>query len=317
MRILITEPLGYPAEARAILASVVELTYGPFGRTELLRAVSDCDGLLVRLAHKIDNEVMAHGPRLNFVATATTGLTHIDLAEAERRGIAILSLRGQRSFLDTITSTAEHAFGLLLMLSRNICGAVEATRRGEWNRDAFRGHQLYGRTIAIIGFGRLGRMMAGYAHAFHMNVVATDPYVNDYPTGVLALSLEAALERADVVSLHASFDPGQSPILFGKHFERMKRGALLVNTARGELIDEVALLDALRSGHLGGAALDVLAHENDVAREGRVANDVAAFARSSSRLLLTPHIGGATIEAMERTDIFMAQQIVAHLTAVR
>lgn len=310
--ILNVEPDRCCEAARAILRACGELREEPVAtRADLLRAVHDADVLLTRLAHRIDGEVLAAASRLRAVVTPTTGLTHIDLEAAAQRGVAVLSLRGETAFLDRVTATAELAWGLLISLSRRLPEVFAHTQGGGWNRDLLRGHELQGRILGLVGLGRLGRMMARYGLAFRMRVLACDPAPGSaVPAEVERVPLERLLAESDVISVHASLTDASRGLIDGAAFARMKPGALFINTARGELVDEAALLAALNFGRVGAAALDVLAGEPFAGPEVLRAHPLAAFARAHpGRLLLTPHIGGATFESMAATEVFMAERL--------
>jgi D-3-phosphoglycerate dehydrogenase / 2-oxoglutarate reductase len=307
--ILNAEPEGYSPVAKAQLEALGTVRDGPFERSALEDAVSDCDVLITRLGHRIDAPLLAGAPRLRAVVSATTGLDHIDVDAAVAHGIAVLSLRGERGFLDQVTATAELTWGLLLALTRRIPAASRAATAGAWDRDAFRGHDIAGKRLGIVGLGRLGRIVADYGRAFRMTVAAYDPQTDAWPAQVgQSESLEALLAQSDVVSLHLPLSRETTGLIDAKALATLPEGAILLNTSRGAIIDEGALLAALESGRLAGAALDVLADETAVA-----ASPLLAFAEHDERLLITPHIGGATHEAMERTEIFMAEKLARHL----
>ena len=177
-RILNLEPEGYCREARAVLERLGEISDGPLCRRELLERISAYDILIVRLHHQIDQEVFEAGKNLKAIVSATTGLDHIDLVTAEARNLPVLSLRGEQTFLSTITATAEHTWGLLLALMRRIPEAIDSVQAGLWNRDALKGHDLEGKRLGIVGFGRLGRQVAMYGSAFRMRVAAYDPFLD-------------------------------------------------------------------------------------------------------------------------------------------
>ena len=310
LSILIVEPDRFSPRARARLSETgVVREEAVADRAALLKAVAGVDVLVVRLAYRLDEEVFAAAPQLRAIVTPTTGLTHIDLEAARARGITVLSLKGETAFLESITATAELTWGLLLALLRKIPVAGNAVRAGEWNRDAWRGVELKDKTLGLIGLGRLGRMVAAYGHAFRMNVMAHDPSPERIPEGVRMVSLASLCESADVISVHAALNDSSRGMLDAAAFRRMKVGACLINTARGEIIDESALLDALRSGRLAGAALDVLAGEPFAGRAALEAHPLWQYAAAHDQLLLTPHIGGATRESMEQTELFMADKL--------
>lgn len=314
IRILNAEPAGYAADARRVLTGLGELVEAPLARDELVRAVADCEVLIVRLGHQVDREVLDAAPRLRAIVTATTGLDHVDVAHAARRGIAVLSLAGETEFLRTVHATAEHTWALLLALVRRIPAAVESVRQGGWDRDRFRGRELAGKRLGLVGLGRLGRRVARYGLAFDMAVAAYDPYATDWLDAVArAAALGDLAARADVLSLHVPLNAGTRGLVGRREIAALPRGSLLVNTARGEVVDEDALLWGLESGHLAGAALDVVAGERD--RAGGPAPRLLAWARSHDNLLVTPHIGGATEESMARAELFMARKLAAFLRA--
>lgn len=312
-RILNLEPQDYSDAARQILRQVGELDEKPLSRAELLACIGEYDVLVVRLAHQIDRAVIETGRRLKAIVSATTGLDHIDLAAARENGIAVLSLRGETEFLDTIPATAEHTWALLLALIRRIPQAFASVLQGEWNRDRFRGHDLAGKNLGIVGLGRIGRKVARYALAFEMQVHAYDPHTDRWLEDVTRQeSLEDLLRLSQILTLHVPLEERTRGLIGRRELARLPAGAILINTSRGEVVDEVALVEALESGHLAGAALDVVHHERQP--EMRSNNPLLAYARSHDNLLLTPHIGGATWESMGKTEIFVARKLQKVLT---
>lgn len=307
--IINAEPEGYSEEARAILREFAELREEPLSRRKLMTHLTDAFGLIVRLGHCVDDEMLAAAPRLRFVATATTGLNHVDLVATEMRGITVLSLKGEIEFLNNITATAEHTWGLLLALIRFIPGAVEHSLTGEWDRNLFKGRELSGLTLGIVGYGRLGRLVACYGKAFRMRVLAADPNPISLDEGIQYASLDEVLRQSDVVSLHVGLNPETYDLIGPEEFSRIKLGAYLVNTSRGEIVNEKALLAALESKRLAGAALDVLCDEVPSGAQWPNEHLLLAYARKHQNLLITPHIGGATKDAMHKTEIFMAEKI--------
>jgi len=309
LRILVSESGGFSTGAAAQLRQVGELTLADLDRPSLLASLQDIDVLWVRLRHRIDAEVLANAPCLKIIVTATTGLNHIDLEAVERRGIRVLSLRGESAFLQDVRGTAEHTVALALALVRRLPTAAAHVLDGGWNRDLFRGHELYQKTVGVIGYGRLGRLVARYLTGFDARILFSDPHVDTAPneTGAEQVSLERLLEESDLVTLHVDLTSKTRSFFGADQFAAMKQGAFLVNTSRGEVIEENALLQALRSGRLGGAALDVLCDERSEGMEG---HPLVAYARERDNLVLTPHIGGCTFESMEKTEIFLAQKLI-------
>src|SRR5262245_5867775 len=308
LRILISEPTGFSKAATEVLGQLGEPVLVDLDRMGLLAAVRDADVLWVRLRNRIDAEVMAAAERLKIVVTPTTGLNHIDLEEADRRGIRVLSLRGETDFLKNIRATAEHTIALMLALLRNVPAAMAHVHDGGWNRDLFKGRELHGKTIGVAGYGRLGRIVARYLQAFDTRVLAADPRIDvaAVAPGVTLVSLPQLLREADLVTLHVSLSDETQGFFGREQFAAMKPGAWFINTSRGELVDEAALLDALQSGHLAGAALDVLGQEQSA---GMSAHPLVAYARKHEHLIVTPHIGGCTVESMEGTELFLARKL--------
>ena len=308
--LLISESHGFPPAALTRLRQVADVTAADLDRSALEREIGGADILWVRLRHRIDDALLARAPRLKVIASPTTGLTHIDLEAAERRGIRILCLRGETDFLKDIRATAEHTIGLILSLIRHIPAAAAHVVEGGWDRDRFQGVELYGKTVAVVGYGRLGRIVARYLQAFDCRVVAVDPKPSG--TEVEFRSLDEALRAADIVTLHVNLTPESRQFFGANQFASMRIGSYFINTSRGELVDEAALLVALRSGHLAGAALDVLCDEHS---EGMASHPLVRFAETHSNLILTPHIGGCAVEAMQKTELFLAEQFLSGLAS--
>ncbi len=310
--ILVAEPRGFSHAAAEMLHGLAKVVFAEFDRTALLRAVAEADVLWVRLAHRIDAEVMNAAPRLQVIVTPTTGLNHIDLEEARHRGIKVLSLKGETEFLKDVRATAELTIALILSLLRRIPAATVHVASGGWDRDVLRGRELRGKTAGVVGYGRLGRIVAQYLRAFNMRVLATDPNRDEavLKGEVHQVELPELLRESDIVTLHVNLSEETRKFFGGEQFGAMKPGAWFINTARGELVDEEAVLDALRSGRLAGAALDVLSDER---ASGMGHHPLVAYAREHKNLLITPHIGGCTRESMEKTELFLAQKLCAVL----
>lgn len=297
-----------------MLESLGVVDDGPYERSALLPIIHHYDVLIVRLGHMINREIMQAAPRLKTIVTATTGLNHIDINEAETRGITVLSLQGEREFLNDIYATAEHTWALLLALCRSLPHAYHDVLVKNWDRDKFRGIELHGKTLGILGLGRIGTKVVNYGNAFGMNVIGYNKSSVEVPEGVRLVSLNKLLQESDIVSIHVNYSSDTHGMFGECEIFSMKKGALLVNTSRGEILDEKALLDGLLTGHLGGAALDVLCGENNGWQNG---DPLIAYARSHSNLLITPHIGGCTVESMGKTELFMAHKLINHYSLAK
>lgn len=313
-RILNAEPENYSTQAADMLRAVGELRLELQDRAGLLAAVSDIDALIVRLAFQIDEEVLSAAPRLRAVVSATTGLDHIDMAAADRHGVKVLSLRGEYDFLRSIPATAELTWGLLLSLTRNIPAAFGSVLAGRWQRDAFKGHDLAGRRLGILGLGRIGQMVARYGLAFGMKVLAYDILPSHRMLDVAQMeSMDDLLRQSDIFSIHVPLNASTTRMVGKKELDLLPEGALLINTSRGDILDENALFEALESGRLAGAALDVLSNERS---EALGSSPLLQYAQNHANLILTPHIGGATYESMAATEIFMAKKLLQYLASL-
>jgi len=313
MRILVAEKSSFSQRGLQSLAEIAPVEALDLTQAQLAQAVPGYEVLVVRLGLQVDQQVLSAGAALRLVGTPTTGLDHIDLQAAQERGIAVLSLKGERAFLDQVYATAEHTYALLLSLVRRIPAAFEAVQRYEWRRDLYRGSELNGKALGIVGCGRLGSMVARYAAVFGMRVLVYDPYQPRLPQGAVAYpTLAELLAQCDVVSLHVPLNPETEGMFSAEQFSLLRPGAILINTARGAVLDEAALLNALESGQLAGAALDVMCNEPSLGQGA--ANPLIEYARLHDNLIITPHIGGATQESIEKADLFIARKISEYLS---
>jgi D-3-phosphoglycerate dehydrogenase len=307
-RILNAECGRFSAEARTALQALGQVDEVEADRDFLLQHVADYDVLVVALRNTIDAALLEHARRLKVIVTPTTGLNHIDQAAARSRNITILSLQGETGFLNQVSATAELTWGLLLALLRHIPAAHASVMQGRWDRNAFYGHELKDKTLGIVGCGRLGSMVARYGLAFRMSVLAHDIRPAEQE-GVAFVALPELLQRSDVVSLHLPLNDATRNFFDACCFARMKQGAVLLNTARGELVDTSALLDALGNGRVAGAAMDVLADETSLDPEWLGRHPLASYARTHGNVLISPHIGGVTHESVSSTNLFMIRKL--------
>jgi D-3-phosphoglycerate dehydrogenase len=309
--ILVAESSSFSSEAVRFLEDTGNVVLADLDRRSLLSSVTDVDILWVRLRNRIDLQVFQAARRLRLIATPTTGLNHIDVAEAERRNIHIISLRGETEFLQNVFATAEHTIALILGLLRHLPAAHQHVINGRWNRDLFVGRELHGKTAGVIGYGRVGRMVAGYLRAFGMRVLAADlpsRMGRQCDDGIESVSLDELLKNSDLVTLHISLVEGTTGFLGECEFSKMKRGVCFINTSRGELVDETALLVALDNGTIGCAAFDVLTDESS---SGMMDNPIVQYALAHKNVLITPHIAGCTVESRAKTEVFLATRVAA------
>jgi phosphoglycerate dehydrogenase-like enzyme len=310
-RLLYFTSLEYQPENRDRLAQAFDVVERPVPGDESDTLCTTVDAACAPLGYRFDADRMDRFPRLRAILSNTTGVPHIDVAAAERRGIAVFSLVDEQPFLATITPTAEHAFGLMLALIRRTPWAFGSVLEGRWHRFDFGAPAMLSRlSLGIVGLGRLGRMMARYGDAFGMTVRYFDPNVDDRGFE-RAPTLGDLVASADVVSLHVPATEDTLRLVDAPVLSAFRRGSYLVNTARGELVDEEALLRALRSGHLAGAALDVLDGEYAPGFDAAT-HPLVHHARTHQNLLLTPHIGGSTVDAWRETQRRVIDRAIAH-----
>lgn len=280
-----------------------------FELLELEHPGENSDALLVRvellfapLGFQIDDDCLARCPRLKVIVSNTTGVPHIDVAAAERRNVEICALHNEQGFLEAITPTAEHTIGLMLAAARRLPWAHQAASAGQWDRRPWGTPRMISRLrMGLVGYGRLGRMVGVIARAMGMDVAWFDPQVAIGEGRVNDLLTLAA--RSDVLSLHAVANEHTRGLVSRQVLEALPKGSIVINTARGELLDTDALLDLLECGHLWAAALDTIDGEYQPDFPANFGNSrVAKYARDHDNLIVTPHIGGSTVDAWYETE---------------
>lgn len=304
--------LNWQAENQALAADAFKIH-------ELDNPDQDSDGMLAGieaccapLGFYFGPEKMDRCPRLRAIVTNTTGVPHIDMAAAGARGIAVFSLKDEQAFLDTITPTAEHTWGLLLALLRRTPWAFAHVKAGHWNRFEWGAPAMLSRLkLGIIGYGRLGRRVARYGAAFDMAVRYYDPFVEPDNLTERQDRLEDLLAWADVVSLHVPSLPETQGLIDAQMIARFKPGSLFINTARAELVDEAALLAALRQGRIAGYGADVLEGEFDLDFKAGE-HPLVRHAQNHDNVLLTPHVAGSTLDAWRETQGRVIEMAIEH-----
>jgi D-3-phosphoglycerate dehydrogenase / 2-oxoglutarate reductase len=303
MHIVIADQL--PSSAVDLLSSVSGWTVDArSGRAPDVLApdLANADALIVRSATKVDERLIASAPKLRVIARAGTGIDNVDLPAASARGILVMNAPGGNS-----VSVAEHALALMLSLARSVPAADATMKKSVWDKKKLTGAELRGKTLGLVGLGRIGQEVAARARAFGMEIVAHDPFISEEianSLGIQLLDLDAMCATADYLSLHIPAT-GETRHLFGKErLARCKRGMRIVNTARGELIDEAALADAIQSGVVAGAALDVF--EVEPPKEWRLV--------LLPQVVATPHIAASTAEAQELVGLETATAVRDYLS---
>jgi D-3-phosphoglycerate dehydrogenase len=299
--VLISDPLS--AEGLRILREAgLEVAERPGLAPDALRAaMADCHALIVRSATQVTAAVIESAPKLEVIGRAGAGVDNIDVEAATRRGIVVMNTPGGNA-----VAACELTLALMLALARRVPQASARVRAGEWPRKSFTGAELQGKTLGIVGLGRIGSEVARRALAFGMQVLAYDPYVTEERARrleVRLVELDELLATSDFITLHAPQNPQTERLLDAAAFARMKEGVCLINCARGGLVDEAALADALRSGKVAGAALDVFE------REPPTGSPLLAF----EQVIATPHLGASTHEAQDKVAVQIAEQVVEAL----
>ena len=296
-RILIADPIHPHALSLLRSNSRIEVAVAKgLSEAQLIDLIADYEAIIVRSKTSVTTSVIEAARRLKVIGRAGNGLDNIDVATATQRGIAVLNAPDVSS-----NSTAEFALAQLLSLSRNLPQAHASMRAGEWQPARFMGTQVMSKSVGVIGFGAVGRKFARLCLALKMEVLVHDPFLNfeNEEAGIETVTLEELLSRADYVSLHCPLTERTRHLIDAVKLAQMKPGARLINCARGELIDETALLEALQSGRLAGAALDVYASEPPVNSPLLTLDSV----------VLTPHLGASTEEAQQMVGLKIANAV--------
>ena len=299
MRVLVAEPIA--AEGVSLLRSSHDVDERPgLSRDELCAILPEYDALIVRSQVQVDAGLIAAGTRLVVIGRAGVGVDNVDLDAATRAGITVVNAPTGNTI-----AAAEHTLALLYGLARRTAPADASVRRGEWKRAQFTGLELRGRTLGIIGLGKIGQAIAARALAMDMTVLAVDPYLTAEQAanhGVELVGLDQLLARADVVTVHVPLTRSTRGLIGREAIARLKPGSIVLNVARGGVIDEAAVAEALRSGQLGGAGIDVFEHEPPT----------GSPLLDAPNTLLTPHLGASTAEA----QILVAEEVAAQVLDV-
>ena len=297
-KILISDKLGQAGLDR--LAEMPDMSYDMItglSKEALIEIIPEYDALIIRSDTRPDADVIAAGKKLKVIGRAGIGVDNVDIAAATAQGVLVMNTPRSNS-----VATAEQTMALMLAVSRHTAPAHNSVAAGEWARARFVGTELSGKTLGIIGFGYIGRLVARRAQAFEMKVVAYDPYVSTEiaeEMGVTLLSLDNLLAQADIISLHSVVTPETANLINAETIAKMKDGVIIVNVARGKLIDEQALAEALQSGKVGAAALDVFQKEPPE----------ACPLIGLPNVLHTPHLGASSKEAQTKVGVEMVEQV--------
>lgn len=305
-RLLVTDELS--PEAVALLEDNEDIDFDVvkgLSPEELAKEVAGYDALIVRSSAKATAEVIGAADKLKVIGRAGVGVDNIDIPAASEKGIVVMNTPGANT-----VATAEHTMALLLAMCRHVAPAAASLRAGRWDRKLYKGIEMRGKTIGIVGLGRIGRRVARRCASFGMDVICFDPYLSDeraHEMRIERVAMDELLARSDFISLHAALTPKTRGIIGEEAIAKMKPGVRIVNAARGGLIDEPALIAALESGKVAGAALDVLIDEPP---------DFANPLLHMDNVVVTPHLAASTMEAQRQVGIQVVQQVVDALHEV-
>jgi len=303
MKLLVTDELSKEGLEILTRGSGLQVDVKPgMPQEELIRIIPEYEALIIRSGTKVTKEVIAAGKKLKVVGRAGVGVDNVDVEAATRRGILVMNTP-----LGNIVSAAEHTMAMTLALARKIVWADASLKGGKWERSKFTGTELNGKTLGIVGVGRVGGEVAKRAKSFQMKIVGYDPFLPPevaVKLGVRLLPLDKVIEEADVITVHAPLTPSTKHIISKAQFDTMKPNVMVVNCARGGIIDEEALYDALKNKRIAGAALDVF--ETEPPKGSKLLE--------LDNIVVTPHLGASTKEAQEKVSLEMAECVKLFLT---
>ena len=272
-------------------------------------ALEDADALLdASMKTRITNEMIHKAERLRIISCATTGSDHIEREEIDRRSIPVRTLKEDRGLLMALTPAAELSWALLMACARRLPSALDHVKSGKWIRELFPGIMLKGKRLGIIGCGRIGGWMGRYAASFGMDVAGYDPYLDPLPDSFVPVSLEELFTNSDFITVHVHLTDETRGLVSRELLESARNCAVFINTSRGSVVDESALLDCLQKGIIGAAGLDVLEGEPDIDR-----HPLVEYARKHDNLIITPHCGGFSPDAVALVCAEAAKKIIKEL----
>ncbi len=303
VRVLVSDKLAEAGLNVLRDAPGVDLDFRPgMSEDELCGVIADYDGLVIRSATRVTPRVIEAAEKLRVIGRAGIGVDNVDIPAASRRGIVVMNTPTGNS-----VTTAEHALALLASLARKVPQAVASMREGKWEKNKFQGREIAFKTLGIIGLGNIGRIVADRAHGLKMKVIGVDPVMSSdraAELGIELADLEELLARADFITIHAPLTPETKHMINDQAFDKMKRDALIINAARGGIVDEDALARAIEQGKIAGAALDVFVEEPLDSKSPLLALE---------NVLCTPHLGASTSEAQERVAVEIGEQVIGYL----
>ncbi len=302
MKILVSDQLAEAGVDKLMAVPEFEVEVNTSLTPEELREViKEYDALVIRSATKVTEDIIEAAQNLKVIARAGIGLDNVDIGAASKRGIVVMNAPE-----GNVITTAEHAIAMLLSVSRNIPQATASIKEGKWEKKKFRGKEVFNKVLGIIGVGRIGRVVVDRAKGLKMNVIAYDPYISRQSIekmGIEAVSLDELYARADYITVHTPITSETRNLINAEAFQKMKKGVFILNCARGGIVDEAALYDAIQAGTVAGAALDVFIKEPP--KDNKLL--------TLDRVIATPHLGASTDEAQENVALAVADQVIDFL----
>ncbi len=299
-KIGICESEDFSIQAIDILKEIGDVSF--FSGEDLSAFVEDKNVIFVRLKYYIDEQLIVRAKNLQYICSPTTGLNHINILDDK---IKIVSLKGESEFLNTIRATPEHVFGLSLSLFRNYSHAFMNSKNKTFDRNIYKGYELYNNSIGIIGLGRVGSIISQYFSAFGAKVYYYDTEKRESKVAFLCKTLDEVIDKSQLIILCVNYTPENEKMINESHFKRMQ-GKYFINAARGELVNEDELIKYIKKDWFKGVAIDVFSDET---KKSRFLEEVLPLC-DKSNIIITPHIGGATYSSMERTEVFIANKLL-------
>jgi len=311
IKIRIAEIENFSTEVISQLREIASVDIIETEKKDLKKCLEEYDVFWFRLKFKIEESDFPENLKCKYIVCPVTGLDHIDLDFCKQKGITVLSLKGEKEFLKKVRATAELTMALTLSLLRKLPQAIQSVKNYQWQRDLFKGNEIFEKKVGIVGVGRLGTITAQYFKAFGANVYGYDIVDFDESICIKMNSLEELASMVDIFSIHVAYQPSTHHLIDTKTIQSMKSTAVLINTTRGGVIQSEALLDALQKNEIAGAALDVLENEYDILQ-----NKLIAYSTQNEHLLISPHIGGNTWESFEKTEMFLFNKLKKEINFV-
>lgn len=309
-KVLIPYPEQHLQEVFAKFSKEIDICVVAPEILNLREELKKYDAYVASLALVVDEDMIKNAKQLKIIATPSTGTDHLPKEALKNHNVQLITLRDYPDFLANLSSTAEHAWALLLALVRQIPAALADVKNGNWSRNAFIGHQLRGMRLGILGYGRLGSIVAKYANAFNMEVIYYDKDSSKHSNIARFVTEEELFTTSDVISIHIHLDKENIGYVSRDKIFSMKRGSIIINTSRGAIVDESALIEALDQKLLSGVASDVIAGEWQSNMAG---HPMIKYASTHNNLILTPHCGGTTIEAQQEALRFTIERLIDSL----